>query len=293
MDAPVTTMKANFHARSNSLPSKSHPLVADIEDQLRRLRASEATTSSPSSLCRNLAVLKEMHECANDLFQLPLSQKAFSNDRHDKYVEDMLDGSLKLLDICSSSSDALSQINGCVQDLESSLRRRNGCESSLANEIRKYFTLRKQLNKIVCKCFGNIKRMQKRNAAILDNDHDFELLVSMLKEVEAVSLTVFESLLSFVYSPKSKSTGWSLVSKLIQSKRVSCEIEDKDDKIDEALEALIKNKSGKSIDVTQVQKALKNLEAFESTIQELKEGLECAFRCLIKTRVSLFNIVNH
>ncbi|XVF35858.1 hypothetical protein REPUB_Repub19eG0007500 [Reevesia pubescens] len=290
MDAPITTKQANFHARSNSLPSKSHPLVADVEDQVRRLRASEATSSSSSSLCQNLAALKDMYECTDNLLQLRLTQKAFSNERNDRYVEDMMDGSLKLLDICSSSMDALSQIKGSVQDLESSLRRRNGCESSLANEIRKYFISRKQVNKFVCKCFGNMKRMQKSNATITDNNHGFVALVGMLKELEAVSLTVFKSLLSFVYSQKSKSNGWSVVSKLIQSKRVSGEIEDKEYKLDDALEALIKNKSGKSIDVSQVQK---DLEALESTIQELEEGLECVFRCLIKTRVSLLNIVNH
>ncbi|KAK6245655.1 hypothetical protein SCA6_008745 [Theobroma cacao] len=270
MDALIITMKSNFHARSNSLPSKSHPLVADVEDQLRRFRASEATFSSPSVLCQNLSALKDLYECADNLLQLQLAQKAFSNELHDKCVEDMLDGSLRVLDICSSSKDALSQIKGCLQDLESSFRRRTGCESSLANEIRKYFISRKQVSKIVCECFGNMKRMQKRNAAIPENDHDFVAVVSMLKEVEAVSLTVLESLLLFVYAPKSKSIGWSLVSKLIQSKRLSCEIEDKEDKIDHTLEALIKNKSSKSIDVTQVQKALKDLEAFDSIIQELE-----------------------
>ncbi|XP_017981161.1 PREDICTED: LOW QUALITY PROTEIN: uncharacterized protein LOC18591673 [Theobroma cacao] len=292
MDALIITMKSNFHARSNSLPSKSHPLVADVEDQLRRFRASEATFSSPSVLCQNLSALKDLYECADNLLQLQLAQKAFSNELHDKCVEDMLDGSLRVLDICSLSKDALSQIKGCLQDLESSFRRRTGCESSLANEIRKYFISRKQVSKIVCKCFGNMKRMQKRNAATPENDHDFVAVVSVLKEVEAVSLSVRVSIV-ICLPPKIKVNWLVLGLKLIQSKRLSCEIEDKEDKIDHTLEALIKNKTSKSIDVTQVQKALKDLEAFDSIIQELEGGLECVFRCLIKTRVSFLNIVNH
>lgn len=290
MEAPITTMKAKSHAPSNSLPSESHPVVADVEDKLRRLRALEATSSSPSSLCKNLADLKEMYECA--VLQLQATQKASSNEsRHDKFVDDMLDGSLKLLDICSSSKDAVSQTKGCVRDLESSLRRGIRCESSLVNEIREYFISRKQVNKIVCNCFGNMKRMQKSNPTLVESDDSFAALASMLNEVEAVSLTVFKSLLSFLYSPKSKPAGWSLVSKLVQSKLVY-----KEDNIDNGLEALIiKNKSGKkeSIDLTQVQKTLKKLKAFESTIQELEEGLECGFRCLIKTRMSLLNLLNH
>ncbi|TXG51946.1 hypothetical protein EZV62_021115 [Acer yangbiense] len=49
----------------------------------------------------------------------------------------------------------------------------------------------------------------------------------------------------------------------------------------------------KCIDVMQVQKAQKGLEELESTMQEIEEGLECVFRFLIKTRVSLLNILNH
>ncbi|PPS02776.1 hypothetical protein GOBAR_AA17874 [Gossypium barbadense] len=285
-------MKAKSHARSNSLPSESHPVVADLEDKLRLLRALEATSSSVSSLCKNLAALEEMYECADNLLQLQATQKAFSNERlHDKFVDDMLDGSLKLLDTCSSSKDALSQIKGCVRDLESSLRRKIRCKSSLVNEIRDYFISRKQVNKFVCNCFGNMKRMQKSNATLVESDDDLAAMANMLNEVEAVSLTVFKSLLSFLYSPKSKSAGWSLVSKLVQSKPVY-----KEDNIDNGLEALIiKTKSGKkeSIDMTQVQTTLKNLKAFESAIQELEEGLECGFRCLIKTRMSLLNLLNH
>ncbi|TYI97088.1 hypothetical protein E1A91_D01G119000v1 [Gossypium mustelinum] len=193
MEAPITTMKAKSHARSNSLPSESHPVVAAVEDKLRRLRALEATSSSPSSLCKNLATLK--------MYEYDM-----------KLVDDMLDGSLKLLDTCSSSKDALSQIKGCVRDFESSLRRKIRCKSSLVNEIREYFISRKQVNKIVCNCFGNMKRMQKSNATLVERDNDLVALASMLNEVEAV---------------------------------------------------------------------------------KLEEGLECGFRCLIKTRMSLLNLLNH
>ncbi|KAG4162047.1 hypothetical protein ERO13_D01G093650v2 [Gossypium hirsutum] len=193
MEAPITTMKAKSHARSNSLPSESHPVVAAVEDKLRRLRALEATSSSPSSLCKNLATLK--------MYEYDM-----------KLVDDMLDGSLKLLDTCSSSKDALSQIKGCVRDFESSLRRKIRCKSSLVNEISEYFISRKQVNKIVCNCFGNMKRMQKSNATLVERDNDLVALASMLNEVEAV---------------------------------------------------------------------------------KLEEGLECGFRCLIKTRMSLLNLLNH
>ncbi|KAK0575537.1 hypothetical protein LWI29_002280 [Acer saccharum] len=129
--------------------------------------------------------------------------------------------------MCGNIRDVFSHMKNCVQELESSLRRRNVQESSLANEIEKYMISRKQANKMVRKCSGNFKTMQKGKLAILDKDQDLVTMVDMLREVESVSFTVFKSLLSFVcpIKARSKCNSWSLVSKVIQSKRVSCEEE--------------------------------------------------------------------
>ncbi|KAL5778332.1 hypothetical protein ACOSP7_011258 [Xanthoceras sorbifolium] len=301
MEATNETAKASSHARSNSLPSGSHPLIVSVEDQLQRLRASSeaTTTSSPSMICQNLVGLKDLYECVNNMLQLPLAQKAFCNEQQDKSVGDVLDGSLRLLDMCGNTRDVFSHMKSCVQELESSLRRRNVRESSLANEIEKYTISRKEVHKMVRKCLGDSKTTQKGKLAVLDKGQDLVTMVDMLREVESVSFTVFKFLSSFVYPIKarSKSSSWSLVSKLIQSKRLSCEEEEKEEemdnleKLDVALDALIRNRKG--INVIQVQKAQKGLEALGSTIQQIEEGLECVFRFLIKTRVSLLNILNH
>ncbi|KAL0351644.1 UNVERIFIED_CONTAM: hypothetical protein Scaly_1553100 [Sesamum calycinum] len=79
---------ANLHVRSNSLPSKSHPIVTDVEDQLCRLRSSEGTSTSATSVTANLASLRELHE-----------------------------------DLCGFARDVLSLTKGSVQDLQSSIRR--------------------------------------------------------------------------------------------------------------------------------------------------------------------------
>ncbi|KAL5847964.1 hypothetical protein ACOSQ3_011488 [Xanthoceras sorbifolium] len=297
MEASIAITKGSCHARSNSLPSRSHPLIVSVDDQLQRLRGSlEATTSpSPSMICQNLAALKDLFECVDNMLQLPLARKALCNiEQQDKCIEDVLDGSLRLLDMCGNTRDVFSHMKSCVQELESSLRRRNVRESSLANDIDKYMISRKQVNKMVRKLSGDFKTMQEEKLEILDKDQDLVTVVDMLREVESLSFTVFKSLLSLVcpIKARSKCTSWSLVSKLVQSKRVACEEEmDNLEKLDGALNALTKNK--KCIDVIQVQKARKGLEALESTMQEIDEGLECVFRFLIKTRVSLLNILNH
>ena len=124
-------------------------------------------------------------------------------------------------------------------------------------------------------------------------------MISMLKELEAVTLMVFELLLTFIYGPKlqSKSSSWFVVSKLVHPKRIACEGEETDgndfEKVDEALQSLVSHKTSKcdySIHVQNVQDWMGKLE---SSIQDVDEALECLSRRLVKTRVSFLNILNH
>ncbi|OVA10894.1 Protein of unknown function DUF241 [Macleaya cordata] len=256
--------KISFHARSISLPTRSHPLTLAVEEQLCRLRPSELASSS--SICHNLAGLKDLYECVEDFLQLESTQQA-------KSVEGVLDGSLVLFDVCGIVRDVLSQMKQCVQDLQSSIRRRS-------NDIGAYMTSRKKVTKVIRKCLEDLKKMDCKN-------NDLVAEISVLKEVEATTLAIFESLLSFVSGPKQSI--WSLISKLIPTKRVAHKGEEETSevmKVDIALKALI---SHKSIEVKDVQKPL---EALEMILQDLEDGFESVSRCLIKNRVSLLNILN-
>ncbi|KAF8377729.1 hypothetical protein HHK36_031113 [Tetracentron sinense] len=301
MTASLAIRKTPSHVRSISLPSRSHPLTASVEEQLDRLRSSEAILpSSPSSICNNLGVLSDLYERVDGVLQLPLTQQSFSHERNEKWMDEVLDGSLRLLDVCGTTRDVFLLMKECVQDLESSLRRRKGGEFDLANEVGAYLISRKKVNKVIRKYFGDLKSVEKHTfSAPVDKDRDLVVMVSLLREVEAITLSVFESLLSFVNGPKAKSkqSSWSLVSKLMHTKRVVCEVEEANinevHKVDVAMYALNSKKSCKQIDVMQVRNLQKRLEALESNIQDLEEGLEFVFRRLIKTRVSLLNMLNH
>ncbi|KAK9270584.1 hypothetical protein L1049_026165 [Liquidambar formosana] len=222
--------KATCHVRSISLPSRSHPLTLSIEDHLYRLRASESTSSSSaSSICHNLGSLKGLYDCVDDLLQLPLTQQALSHEQHAKWAEEVLDGSLRLLDVFATAGDVLLHMKESIQELESSLRRRRGGESGVANEVGAFMISRKKVKKMVSKCIGNLKRMDKNcTSPLLDKDSNLVAVVSVLREVEAIGLSTMKSLFSFVSGTKagSKHSSWSLVSRLMQPKRVSSETEE-------------------------------------------------------------------
>ncbi len=86
-------------------------------------------------------------------------------------------------------------------------------------EVEKYLASRKVVKKSIQKA---LKGMQIKFNYMKIGDL---AIISMLKELEAVTCTVFESLLAFIAKPKlqSKSSSWFLVSKLVCHKRVACE----------------------------------------------------------------------
>ena len=274
---------AACHVRSISLPSRSHPLNVSVEDQLDRLRSSLTTSTSAY---HKLNGLKALYECVEDFLQLPLTQQTLSNEQQKERGEEVLNGSLLLLDMCSTTRDVFSSMKECLQELESSLRRRKGGESGFSSEVEAYMMSRKKLDRTIRRCFKNLKSTEKTIASAVDP-------VSMLREVKETSLDIFQSLLSFVSQTKTRSSshGWSVVSKLFQSKRVSCEAEASElEKIDAELLLL---KSSKDISPVQVQNVLKGLVALESDIQEAEEELEASYRKLLKTRVTILNILSH
>lgn len=124
--------QACYHTRSNSLPSRAHPLTSKIDERLRKLRASKSISTS-SSINHSLNGLQDLNECVHKLLQLPLTQQFLAQEQQRKCVEKLLDGSLRLLEVCSTAKDALSQTKECMQELQSTLRRRWGDEMRLVN----------------------------------------------------------------------------------------------------------------------------------------------------------------
>ncbi|KAG8641214.1 hypothetical protein MANES_13G122400v8 [Manihot esculenta] len=258
---------AACHLRSISLPSRSHPLTLSIEEQLYKLKASQS-----SSIGHKLSGLKKFLECVDNLLQLPHAQRTLSHEAK-PVCRNALNESLELLDLCDFTREFFSRMKESVQELELSLRRRKGRVCGLTDEVDAYMVSRKKLNKAICKCLRNLKKKERNcTTAVFDSNTD---LTNSINSVQEISLVVFESTLSSISQPmaKSKKSGYLKI-----------------EKIDDELLSL---KSSKDISLSQLQNLLKELEAFESSIKEAEEELECIYRRLVKPRVSLLNILNH
>ncbi|KAG6646368.1 hypothetical protein CIPAW_07G004800 [Carya illinoinensis] len=191
---------------------------------------------------------------------LPIAQQVLSQHQHEKYFEELLDGSVRLSDICGITREATLQIREHVQALQSALRRRKG-DSSIESSINNYTCFREKMKKDAKKLITALKQMENKFGAspALDLDHP-------------------------VCASKPKPTGWSLVSKLIHKGAIACE--EKQEKVNQmqVVDA--------ASDAEKTQSAHRRLEDLMISIEDLENGLECVFRRLIKTRASLLDIIS-
>jgi len=290
--------KSNFHGRSISLPSRPHPLILKCNEHLDTLSISSNETSSSSLIFHKIDGLRDLIECVEKLVQLPLTQDALLHEHQENGVNNLLDGSLRLLDVCSAAKDAIIHTKECTRELQSLIRRskrRGGGEVELTTEVKKFLTSRKVVRKSISKTLVNLKGNAKNcNILSTNKDHQTVALINLLQDVEVATLSTFQTILQFISgSTQSKSNSWGSISKLIQPKRVSCSLvadESEFAQVDGALHSFILTKTGKLEAINDLQN---HLEKAESCIQDLEEGLEFLFRRLIKIRVSLLNILNH
>lgn len=296
MAASPLNQKSHNHVRSNSLPLKPHPVILQCNEHLSHFGALDATLSS-SLLSLKLNSLLNLHDSIEKLIQLPLTQEALVREHQEKWVNELLDGTLRVLDACTSAKDALLHTKECARELQSIIRRRRGGNDvELATEVKKFLNSRKVVRKAIFKALENLKGVSSNKWSLSDinKDHQTNTLVSLLKEGEMVTLSIFESLLNFISgSTQSKPKSWSLVSKLMHNKRVASaqggDDENEFAKVDSALQSFIFNMTRKSNNTNDLQY---KLEKLESCIQDLEEGLESLFRRLIKIRVAFLNILN-
>ncbi|KAJ6671609.1 BPS1-LIKE PROTEIN [Salix viminalis] len=284
MAASPIYLKTSFHARSNSLPSRPHPIVSELDEHICRVRDSEGTSTSSSSspIGHKLSGLQDLYDSVDKFLQQPLTQQSLAREQNRKCVDEILEGSLRILDACNSTKDALLQSKEHIRELQSVIRRRQG---GVDGEIRKYMASRKAVKKSIKKALKNMK--SAGNKCTFSNENPE---ITMLREAESISLALFESLLSFISEPKpqAKKSGWSLVSKLINHHGIACEEEETNVNefamADSALQSLISCQTDKMMGV---QKKLSNLEL---CIEDLEDGIDGLFRRMIKNRASFLNI---
>ncbi|PON66200.1 hypothetical protein PanWU01x14_110660 [Parasponia andersonii] len=241
-----------------SFPSQPHPLVPEFDEQVCRLRSSEAVSSSSTSVACKLGGHQDLHD-----FCCLLINKLCPRSRMRNRLMCFW------MDLCNTAKDALQKTKESTQELQSITRRRRGGEMSLSSEVMIFVASRKVVKKAVSKAIEN-----RCNFSSLKKDQVKDQETTEIVSIASITLTVFESLLSFISGPKSpKSSGWSLVTKMMKTKKIACEEGNEFTKVDAAL-SLLSNHNMKKSDTGLEENAQKQLQKLELCIQDLEGGVE-------------------
>jgi hypothetical protein len=282
-------MSGKYRVRSISLPSRSHPTTLTVEEELNKLKEWEALSTS-GSICNGLLGVEDLYKYVDELLNLASTQEVISRHENGKCHNELLDWSVRLLDVCSIARDTMLRFREHIQSLQSALRRRKG-DSSIESSVATFTCFRKKMKKDAKKLIASLKQMDNKLGAssLLDQDQHLSAVIKVIREVNVINCSIFQSLLLFMStSSNPKQSRWSLVSKLMHKGVIPCEA--KQENVNElvAVYAALSEVS----DSEKVKITYKKLEALVISIEDLESCLERVFRVLIKTRASLLNVIS-
>lgn len=219
--------------------------------------------------------LKELHNTANNLLHSPVIKQSLVSYQQEKHVYEVSEASLSMLDACGNTKDVLLLVKDHLQELQSTFRRISiGETAATKSKLSGFYIHRKKLRKELLNCLRALKGMKNNdimNSDLYSIDHNLGVVVNVLREVRATNVSIVESLMSLMSmpSPVCKSNRGSFRSKFMRVNSLSL---------------------WKNCDMKTFQTGNKILEAVETAIEDLEVELDCIFRRLIRTRVSLLNI---
>ncbi|CAL9071298.1 unnamed protein product [Musa textilis] len=275
--------------RSISMPSRPHPVMFRVEEELCELRTFVAASSpsSPQMISDGLRELVAAYESIKEVLRLPCSHCSLQK----KWLEDELDGSVRLLDLCGDLKDGLAMIKDHIKDLRLALRRRD--VAAAERTVNAYLRFTKKAGKDVKNCFRSLKVEGK----CADKDCGKPIASRLLMELKAITLSLLHLVPSFLSMQTGRwpKTGrWPFVSKALSKKQVACEREHGDGNGIErsdlfSLHALLEYTSCKDGGDGKVVKFHDQLQMLEDNTKAIESGLECLFKQLIQSRVHLLN----
>ncbi|XP_041020553.1 uncharacterized protein LOC121262225 [Juglans microcarpa x Juglans regia] len=253
-----------YSLRSISLPARSHPSTLRVEEQLNKIKSWEASTSSSKrveTICLGLSLLGELYRCIDDLLNLPLTQQALAQQQHQKWVNDLLEGSLGYLDVCGKTRDAILSMQESIRELQSALRRKRVGDLSVESIVTSYTCSRRLMKKEIVKSLASLKPI----------DHNQFGISPLLK-------------------PKPSSSRWSLVFKQLQKgvlagkDQQAGNMQNELERVDTAVGNLLMHNSSQDMEAQKIQSAQIRLGALDVSM----EGLEKADPSGIKRMFHVF-----
>lgn len=264
--AAAGSTAAAYHARSVSLPCRSHPILAHLHAHIGAVRAwaqDPPATSAPGAAA-GLARVDALHGALADLLGLPEARAALSlsatGDR-------LLDAFLRLADAHGSFQEAVVELKRDVAEALAAARRRDGAR--LASALRSQRKAAKDLARLAA-CAASGGGRPSRLGLGLGGAAEVEV-AGLLAEAAAATAAASAALFGAVAAMSASASACSC-------KRTA------------ALVCLTKKVPEEEKETAAL---VERLEELEECIDGLEAGSDKVFRSLVQTRVALLNIHTH
>ncbi|KAJ0252206.1 Selection/upkeep of intraepithelial T-cells protein [Hirschfeldia incana] len=286
--------------RSVSLPTRIHPLSFKLRSALNRLSIWKRSSSSVSvsasfgseTLLVGLANLADLYGCVHELLESPYVRNTLRHHQKGKLLEDSLNGSVVLLDVCEAAREVIVTMREHMMDLKSALRRKGSVEK----EAKAYINVRKKAKKEISKHINGLKKMETRDISTNIDQDPAIASTSVLRETLEISVSILMHLLLFLSTtpPPSPARKIKNIISLFPIPLASSPL---------AVSDLIKE--AKSLDdiflgsivnsrrtFSEVEKKNKRRDVVEESFGDLEAELDSVFKCLVKNRVLFLNILS-
>jgi hypothetical protein len=262
----LRSVAAGGHARSVSLPCRSHPILAHLHLHIRAVRS---WAQDPTSVASGLSHVDALHAALADLLGFPEAQAALSAAAS---TDRLLDAFLRLADAHGSFQEAVLELKQDVADALAAVRRHDAAR--LASALRSQRRAGKELARLATAARDGFRPSRLGFGGGGGSAAEVEV-VGLLAESAAATASASAALFNIV-------AAMSASAEVCACKRTA------------ALMCLVNKVSSSEEKGKEPSMALmERLEELQECIDELEGGCDKVFRSLVNTRVALLNVHTH